>query len=62
MIEPINPINRRFLNNLIQEDPQEDPQEVVEMTPIGEEAEMVVDHTIVTEGEVGKIGTRLILR
>ena len=52
MIEPINRINNR-----IQADPQEDhqegPQEVVEM---------VVDHTIVTEGEVGEIGIRLILR
>ena len=58
----IEPINRRFLNHLIQEDPQEDPQEVVEMIPIEEEAEMVVDHTIIMEGEVGEIGTRLILR
>ena len=61
MIEPISLINNRILNNPIQEDPQEDPQEVVEMIPV-EEAETVVDHTIVTEGEVGEIGIRLILR
>ncbi len=57
MIEPISPISNRILNNRIQEDhqadPQEDPQEVVGMTLIEEEAEMVVDHTIITEGEVG---------
>ena len=58
MIEPINPINSRFLNNLIQENPQEDPQEVVEMTPIEEVVEMVEDHMIITEGEIEEIEIR----
>ena len=60
MIEPISPINSRILSSRIQEDPHEDPQEVVVMTPIEEETEMVVDHTIITEGVVGEIATRQI--
>ena len=61
MIEPISPINSRILSNRIQEDPQVDPQEAVGMTPIEEEVEMVVDHTIVTEGEIGEIAIHQIL-
>ena len=61
MIEPISPINSRILSNRIQEDPQVDPQEAVGMTPIEGEVEMIVDHTIVTEGEIGEIAIHQIL-
>ncbi len=62
MIDSTNLNNNRIRHSRTQEDPQEDPQEVVEMIPVEEEVEMVVDRTIVTEGEVGEIGIRLILR
>ena len=57
MIEPISPINSRILSSRI----QEDPQEVVGIIPIEEEEQMVIDHMIITEGEVGEIATRQIL-
>ncbi len=61
MIDSTSLINNKILNSRTQEDPQEDPQEVVEMTPVEEEVEMVEDHMIVTEDEIGEAATHRIL-
>ncbi len=57
----IEPISKRILNSGTLEDPQEDPHEVVEMTPVEEEVVMVEDHMIITDeiGETATLRTRL---